>query len=58
MQIEDLDALWHEPTEDEATGIEVREPQHPGATSREIEAVLDERRARATGAPLLVLPPK
>jgi predicted RNA-binding Zn-ribbon protein involved in translation (DUF1610 family) len=46
MQIEDLDARWHELTEEVATGMKEWRLQHPKATFREIEAALDERWAR------------
>ena len=46
MRIEDLDARWHELTEDVITGMKDWRVQHPTATFREIEAALDERLAR------------
>ncbi len=46
MRIEDLDARWHELTEEVITGMKEWRLQHPKATFREIEAALDERLAR------------
>ena len=40
---EDFDAQWHELTEDILTGMKEWRLQHPKATFREIEQVLDER---------------
>ena len=47
MRIEDLDAHWHELTEDVITGMKEWRLQHPKATFREIETALDERWAQA-----------
>ncbi len=46
MRIEDLDARWHELTEEVITGMKEWRLQHPKATFREIEAALDERLAQ------------
>ncbi len=46
MRIEDLDARWHELSEDVISGMKDWRVQHPKATFREIEAALDERRVR------------
>ncbi len=46
MRIEDVDAHWHELTEDVVTGMKEWRLQHPKATFREIETALDERLAR------------
>ncbi len=46
MHIEDVDARWHELSEDVISGMKDWRVQHPKATFREIEAALDERLAR------------
>lgn len=46
MRLEDLDARWHELTEEVITGMKDWRRQHLHATFREIEAALDERLAR------------
>jgi predicted RNA-binding Zn-ribbon protein involved in translation (DUF1610 family) len=46
MRIEDLDARWHELTEEVITGMKEWRLQHPKATFREIEAAVDERLSR------------
>lgn len=46
MRIEDLDARWHDLTEEVITGMKEWRLQHPKATFREIEAAVDERLSR------------
>ncbi len=46
MRIEDLEARWHELSEEVMTGMKEWRLQHPKATFREIEAALDERLGR------------
>jgi len=46
MRLDDLDARWHELTEEVTSGMKEWRLQHPKATFREIEAALDERLAR------------
>jgi predicted RNA-binding Zn-ribbon protein involved in translation (DUF1610 family) len=46
VRIEDLDARWHELTEEVITGMKEWRLQHPKATFREIEAAVDERLGR------------
>ena len=46
MRFEDLDARWHALSEEVMSGMKDWRVQHPTATFREIEAVLDERLAR------------
>ena len=46
MRIEELDARWHELSEDVITSMKEWRVQHPKATFREIEAAVDERLSR------------
>jgi ribosomal protein S27AE len=46
MQIEDLDARWHELSEEVITGMKEWRQQHPKATFQEIETAVDERLGR------------
>jgi NADH pyrophosphatase NudC (nudix superfamily) len=46
MRIEDLDARWHELSEEVITGMKEWRLQHPKATFQEIETALDERLGR------------
>jgi hypothetical protein len=46
MRIEDVDARWHELTEDVISGRKEWRLQHPKATFREIEAAVDARLSR------------
>lgn len=46
LTIEDLDARWHELSEEVITGMKEWRLQHPKATFQEIETALDERLGR------------
>ena len=46
MHIDDLDARWHELSDEVITGMKEWRIQHPRATFQEIETALDERLAR------------
>ena len=44
--LDELDARWHQVSEDVISGMKDWRQQHPSATFREIEQALDERLAR------------
>lgn len=46
MHLDDLDARWHELSEEVITGMKEWRLQHPKATFQEIETALDERLGR------------